>query len=131
MYGVSTRIMLDAQKLANALVDCMTGEERIPDEPNEYHFHSVRPDFINFFAMSGIKDNPSTAFNPLLVFWGRGDVTVHYDVREVLRRYEDNTQVLALWEGQVRKSQFFPFTVGELRAYLVVHGQYEVPLKED
>lgn len=76
----------------------------------------------HFFEKAGVVNLPASPFNPYIVM-----PTIGYDnsvqVIQTARRddvlaYDDDVSVLILWPGRVNHSDYFTFTVGELREYV-------------
>ncbi len=78
---------------------------------------SGRSDLKDYFRLSGIFDYEKLKHNPFLVFIVSDymEVRIVKSVSELLE-YPDDTKVMNQWPGKVR-SDFFKFTVGEVRAY--------------
>ena len=81
-----------------------------------------RTDVDDYFRLSGIRESKKLVHTPLLVFIATEDtVQVHIvENPKDLLSYADETKVMGQWRGQWR-SDFFRFTVGQLRQYLADH----------
>lgn len=76
----------------------------------------------HFFEKAGIVNLPASPFNPYLLFVTGVDNT-SVQVIQTARRadvlcYDDNVQVMIAWPGRVNHTDYFTFTVGELREYV-------------
>lgn len=71
-----------------------------------------------FFEMSGALDKTKQSKLPYVVVSDLIEVVYLRD--ELLGRFADDVWVLRQWEGKYA-SDFFRFTVGQMRAYLTAH----------
>jgi hypothetical protein len=80
---------------------------------------SGRTDIAKYFGMSGIRQYKELSHTPFLAFIVKGDtVTVRIvDSAPDLLKLPDDTAVMAQWGGKW-KSDFFRFTVAQLRDYI-------------
>jgi hypothetical protein len=81
-----------------------------------------RTDLDDYFKLSGIREYKELSRTPFLVFVVNGEtveVKIVDNARQLLT-YPDETQVMAQWSGRYR-SDFFQFTVGQLRDYVAKH----------
>lgn len=81
-----------------------------------------RTDVEAYFEQSGIRESKKLKHTPLLVFVEDGH-TVEVKIVDnaaALLTYPDRTKVMGQWRGQWR-SDFFQFTVGQLRTYTTAH----------
>ena len=81
-----------------------------------------RNDLWDYFEQSGIRERKTLKHTPFLVFQIEGrTVTVRcIDNAKDLLTWPDDTPVMGQWQGQWR-SDFFQFTVGQLRAHVTAH----------
>ena len=78
-----------------------------------------RTDISELFSLSGVLTYRKLQHTPFLAFLIKGD-TVHVEIvdsKDSLLDYPDSTPVMVQWAGKWR-SDFFHFTVGDVRAYL-------------
>jgi hypothetical protein len=101
-----------------------TGDNSMTDNEQSdgiLSFHGIRHDGLDrFFAQSGVLDAESP-HQPFLILFVRADglVVVSAQPRlELVLALPDETMLLRQWTGRAR-SDFFRFTVGDLRAALV------------
>lgn len=80
---------------------------------------SGRTDLAEYFKLSGIREHRKLTHAPFLVFIASANtVEVRIvDNAKKLLEYPDATQVMGQWRGEW-KSDFFRFTVGDLRAHV-------------
>ncbi len=77
-----------------------------------------RTDTDEYFRYSGIRSQKRLKHHPFLVFVCSDEVEVCIvDNIKTLLEYSDDVQVMSQWEGEY-KSDFFQFTVGELRNFI-------------
>jgi hypothetical protein len=72
-----------------------------------------------FFENSGMREGKGIAHHPFIVF-KRTDKRINVEVVEdpvQLLTFPPRTKVIAQWKGK-RKSNFFRFTVGQLKKYI-------------
>ncbi len=79
-----------------------------------------RTDLDDYFRLSGIREHKKLPHTPFLVFVVVENIVEIQivDSASKLLEFPDGTQVMAQWRGQW-KSDFFKFTVGDLREYIV------------
>lgn len=79
---------------------------------------SGRTDIEDLFRLSGLREYKVLNHTPFLAFKVQGDKLTVDIVRSMpaLLAYPDETKVMVQWTGKWR-SDFFHFSVGDLRAY--------------
>ncbi len=83
---------------------------------------SGRTDLEEYFKRSGIRQYKKLTHTPFLVFAISGDtveVRIEDNAKKLLE-YPDETLCMAQWSGEW-KSDFFQFSVGDLRRYVMAH----------
>jgi hypothetical protein len=83
---------------------------------------SGRTDIEEYFEKSGIRDWKKLDHNPLLVFIVSENAVEVCIIDEptALLTFPDETKVMGQWTGQWH-SDFFQFTIGELRQHIANH----------
>lgn len=97
----------------------------MPEEPLKFDgieakIHvSGRSDYASFFAKSDVLSNRKLDHHPFLVFVTSGNIVAVAIVKNAvdLLNYSDDAPVMAQWPGEFR-SDFFKFTVGQLREWV-------------
>lgn len=79
-------------------------------------FEGFRSDVERYFKMSGIRETSKLNHSPFIVLNGNS-VEICDSARELLEKYEPETNVMGQWRGQW-SSDFFHFTVGEFAQYV-------------
>ncbi len=81
--------------------------------------NNVRTEVQSYFHLSGIRETKRLSHHPFIVFTEAEDIKVEIidSAKELLEKYPDETKVLAQWGGQW-SSDFFTFTVGQLREFI-------------
>lgn len=86
----------------------------------------TRHDTERYFELSGIRESSKLKHHPFIVFRELDLVKVEicHSIKDLIAEYPDETKVLAQWRGQW-SSDFFKFTVGELKKYLKANPKEE------
>ena len=81
-------------------------------------FLGVREPKKELFELSNIMEEGEKNHHPYIVFDGSRCI-IESDIREVIKKYPNETVVLWQWEGKW-SSDFFKVTVGDLAAHKII-----------